>query len=451
MPVAAAGATHTSATKTPKKGPWRNGVRNIGLNTWEMRVTFPRDALTGKQPSHTKVFHGAYEEAVAERASMLAQASVSPRGGARATVGDLMDAWLTRCEDRNKKGALADSTFENYAYQVRRLRKSAPNFLAIRLSKLDSSEPVEELLKGLEEDHGVGQSGLVQTHKAIRAAMEWGIGRKWLKFNAAKYVEDKPAPPKKKTPKATVEEVRLLIETAPQVHPDLAAYFLTAALTGLRRQALTGLMWGDFDWDKQTVTINRVRNSVWGKVQTVAWAKHRKGKPAPVHLLDPVVVDTLHALHNAQLERCKQTGTTPPSDRTPPSDGWVFSYDGMGLTPMEPDYVQRHVKAIGDLAGLPYRSHDMRHHRGTELIAAGVDVARVAAELDHEDISLTLRTYVGATPAGDTVITALGRQYVNTDRLDQKPVKKAATSRKIAAVHEPVLFKVPRRSRRSAS
>ena len=420
-------------------------MRNIGLNTWEMRVTFPRDALTGKQPSHTKVFHGAYEEAVAERASMLAQASMSPRGGARATVGDLMDAWLARCEDRNKKGALADSTFENYAYQVRRLRKSAPNFLAIRLSKLDSSEPVEELLKGLEEDHGVGQSGLVQTHKAIRAAMEWGIGRKWLKFNAAKYVEDKPAPPKKKTPKATVEEVRLLIETAPQVHPDLAAYFLTAALTGLRRQALTGLMWGDFDWDKQTVTINRVRNSVWGKVRTVAWAKHRKGKPAPVHLLDPVVVDTLHALHNAQLERCKQTGTTPPSD------GWVFSYDGMGLMPMKPDYVQRHVKAIGDLAGLPYRSHDMRHHRGTELIAAGVDVARVAAELDHEDISLTLRTYVGATPAGDTVITALGRQYVNTARLASTPAKRATAQKKAVPATGPVPFRSPRRSRRSAS
>jgi integrase len=275
--------------------------------------------------------------------------------------------------------------------------------------------------------------------------MEWGIGRKWLKFNAAKYVEDKPSPPKKKMPKATVEEVRLLIETAPQVHPDLAAYFLTAALTGLRRQALTGLMWGDFDWDKQTVTINRVHNSVWGKVQTVAWAKHRKGKPVPVHLLDPVVVDTLHALHNAQLERCKQTGTTPPSA------GWVFSYDGMGLTPMEPDYVQRQVKAIGDLAGLPYRSHDMRHHRGTELIAAGVDVARVAAELDHEDISLTLRTYVGATPAGDTVITALGRQYVNTERLASTPAKRATAPKKAVPATGPVPFRSPRRSRRSTS
>ena len=76
---------------------------------------------------------------------------------------------------------------------------------------------------------GSPQAGIVQTHKAIRAAFEWGIGRRWLKWNPPKYLDDNPSPPKKSTPKITVDQVKSLIEMAPKVHPDFPAYFLVAA------------------------------------------------------------------------------------------------------------------------------------------------------------------------------------------------------------------------------
>jgi|GEM_PF-1629451 integrase len=393
----------------------------MGRDVWEIRYIAGQDVLTGKPLRRSETFHGGYREALKRRSELISEVQKGQGGGLRSTVGALLDAWLARNEERNANGDLADNTLASYRYQVKRLKEFAPAFLALRLDRLESAEPVEDLLRALRLA-GVTPAGVVQTHKAIRAAFEWGIGRRWLKWNPAKYLDDNPSPPKKSTPKITVDQVKLLVETAPQVHPDFPAYFLVAALTGLRRQALCGLMWSDIDWKNQMLTINRVRNQVWGKTVEVEWAKHGRGKPKPQNWLDPVAVDTLTALQNAQLRRCHDSGTTPPAD------GWVFSLDGLGLQPMSGDYVQRRVKRIAELAGLPHRSHDLRHHRATELVAAGVDVARVAQELDHQDKSFTLRTYVGARPVGEGPMASLGQQYLPDTKRDKAPRRRRSRS-----------------------
>ena len=55
----------------------------------------------------------------------------------------------------------------------------------------------------------------------------------------------------------TVEEVQLLIETAEQDDPDMAAFIALAAITGARRGELCGLRWGDVDEELGTLSIER--------------------------------------------------------------------------------------------------------------------------------------------------------------------------------------------------
>ncbi len=401
------------------RGRTKAGLRELRRGVYEIRTFVGKDPLTGKRLQRSETFHGGYRDAVRRRAQLVAESQQAKRATSGATVGDLLEAWLARCEERRAAGDLSANTIASYQYQQRRLRELAPAFLALRLDRIDTAQPVEELLSGLRRS-GVTDAGLVQTHKALRAAFEWGIGHKWLRWNPAKYLDATPRPPEKKTPKATVEDVKRLIEIAPSVHPDLGAYFLLAALTGLRRQALCGLRWSDIDAEGQQLTVNRVRNVVWGKTVDQEFSKHRRSKEKPVKWLDPIAVDTLGALREAQRRRCVESVTTPPDD------GWVFSADGLGLTPMNPDFVQRRVKRAADLAGLPHRSHDMRHHRATELIGAGVDVGRVADELDHRDKSFTLRTYVGSHPAGEGAMAGLGRRYVDLERANIEVVPAVA-------------------------
>lgn len=351
-------------------------------------------------------FHGGKRGALERRAAILLELKTAQRGSRGATVGDLLQAWLRRCEDRFKAGDLAENTLMNYRYQVRRLQELAPAFLTLKLESLDTAEPVEGLLQGLEAA-GVREAGRVQTFNALRAAFEWGIGRKWIRWNPAKYVDSKPTPPQKSRNKLTVDEVRKLVELAPDVHPDLPAYILVAALTGLRRQALLGLRWSDVDLDRQELAVNRVVNEVWGHVRVESQAKSRRGKPAPVKWLDPVAVSMLRSLRSAQQRRCGETGTSPRAD------GWVFASDGLGFDRFSPNHMQHLVERVAERVGLPHRSHDLRHHRASELIASGVDPARVAEELDHGSADFTLRTYVGPTrPAGDGRMSRIGENYV---------------------------------------
>ena len=157
------------------------------------------------------------------------------------------------------------------------------------------------------------------------------------------------------------------------------------------------------------LTVNRVRNQVWGTTVDVEWAKHGRGRPKPQKWLDPVAVDTLRAL------RARNSAAAQSRERPRLTTAGCSRYDGLGFQPMSGDYVQRRVKRIAELAGLPHRSHDLRHHRATELVAAGVDVGvgragtRPSRQVVHPDGRTLARG-----PAGEGPMASLGQQYLAT-------------------------------------
>ncbi|MFI6239295.1 tyrosine-type recombinase/integrase [Micromonospora sp. NPDC050795] len=64
-----------------------------------------------------------------------------------------------------------------------------------------------------------------------------------------------------------------------------------------------------------------------------------------------------------------------------PSDGYVFSPDPEGGTPLVPDTATQRFSRMAARLGVTTNLHALRHYSATELIAAGVDVRTVAGRL----------------------------------------------------------------------
>jgi len=322
------------------------------------------------------------------------------------TVGSLLDTWLETCEKRLGKpgrGGLEQNTYDNYDLQVRTLK--ATQLAGMAIGDLKTRGPVEQTYEALGEL--LGAARMVQVHKALRQAFNYAIGEGWMLVNPAALVREKPSPPKKSGATPTSKEVEALIHAARKVHPDLDAFLATAALSGLRRQALCGLRWSDVDFKNKLIFIRRVVNVVRGKPVVVDYAKHRRSQPEPPPKhLDAALIPMLKSLKHRQSARLTESQTTPPED------GWLFSRDGMGLEHAYPDYFGRLVAEVMDSLNLDSSLHSLRHHRGSQLVARGVDPATAAAELDHKSTSYFVDTYVHSLhkEAGPK-LKAVGRSY----------------------------------------
>ena len=381
------------------------GIKEIEKGVFRVRVFVGRDPLTGHPIQPERIVRGGIRRAREVRSQLESEARDNS-GSPDMTVGTLLDTWLKSCEQRLTKtgrGGLAQNTYDNYDLQVRQLK--ATQLASMRLNELKTRGPVEQTYEALSDI--LGEARMVQVHKALRQAFNYAIGEGWMVINPAALVRDKPSQPKRKTATPTSAEVDKLIVAARKVQPDLDAFLATAALSGLRRQALCGLRWSDVDLRKKLIYIRRVINMVRGKPVIVDYAKHRRGKPQPPpKYLDAALIPMLKELRDRQRRRLAETGTTEPED------GWLFSRDGMGLEHVSPDHFGKLVSSAMGSLNLKSTLHSLRHHRGSQLIDKGVDPATAAAELDHASLSYFLDTYVHSVRKEvNPKLKAVGKSY----------------------------------------
>ena len=273
----------------------------------------------------------------------------------------------------------------------------------------------------------ISPTRVIQVHKALRSAFNHTMGEGWMILNPATLVRTLPPEPKNRHATPTREQIDEAYALAQHLDPDLDVFLATAALTGLRRQALCGLQWPDIDFESQSIFIRRVVNVVGGRVVLVDYAKHRRDKAAPLpKFLDAALAPRLRELRERQERRAAMIGATTPED------GWLFSSDGMGLEVVNPEYFGRRISKLMRLIGVDATLHSLRHHRGSKLVSEGVDPAIAARELDHASLSYFLDTYVH--PVRSTVdprLSRIGSEYAiggdqvrrsrGADGLDEEP------------------------------
>ena len=160
----------------------------------------------------------------------------------------------------------------------------------------------------------------------------------------------------------------------------LKALFSLLLSSGMRPGEALGLRWGDIDFQRGRVQVQRAlskKGSKWS-LEEPKTARSRRSIPLP-----PSVVKDLKEHRNNQIEEKLKTKSYIDHDL-------VFA--GKYGEPLDhKNILNRHFKPLPRDAGLPdIRLYDLRHTCATLLLSAGENPKVVSERLGHASIVLTL-------------------------------------------------------------
>ncbi len=373
-----------------------------GERRWELRVFVGRgpapggvNPKTGK-PRQGPVLHRSkvvkgvgIREARHALTAFVSEVGTENNTGTRATFSKLLDDWLASLPRLGK----ARSTIERYTNDVKTHIKPALGL--IRLDKLTAHD-LDNYFAALEAK-GLAASTIRLNHAIVSAALTQGVKWKWIPSNPAKdaSLADKVTT---KTKALTVDQIRTLYTKALEDDEDMAVTIVLAALTGCRRGELCGLKWGDVDWEKASLTVERQWVPGKGGQHLTATTKTGNGRTVFVGALG------LELLKRYQAAKTELVGHEPT--------GWLLSADG-GTTPLRAKGVSAYVVALGKKVKVPVVFHTLRHFAATELVHAGVDLPTAARQLGHSP-AVMAGTYLHTSDergaaAGELIAAVIGK------------------------------------------
>lgn len=178
--------------------------------------------------------------------------------------------------------------------------------------------------------------------------------------------------------------------------------------TGARRSQLLALRWRDVDFDHGALSFTRAAVTGHNGVELRPTKTYRTYRVEIDH-------DTLAVLadyHPSWIDRtaiCRETASC--SARRP-----------TGSRPWLPNRVTKQFIAARRQAGLDhFRLHDLRHFMATQMLAAGLPIAKVSQRLSHARTSTTLNVYAHAVPGGDRAAAETLAAILSTAAIASQP------------------------------
>jgi integrase len=209
----------------------------------------------------------------------------------------------------------------------------------------------------------------------LRQAYDWATVRNLVSANPCEGVKSPPVT-YKEILIFTPDEVAALADAArPRWVGDM---ILLAYRTGMRRGEVYGLQWGDIDFERRTLRIQR-------GVSAYAPGQRFVRKPKTKSSRRLILLDCTAA---AMLKLRRDQGASSP---------WVFPARDGG--PKCPFYLTRHMRDTTTLAGISHRGfHTLRHSHATWLLSRGIPIQAVSERLGHTKVTTTLAFYAHALP-----------------------------------------------------
>jgi integrase len=373
----------------------RGSKRKRGEGVWELRAYVGRDPVTGNPRQVSKTFRGSAREADEALRDLIEQQVPGRSDGAGATLGQLLDAWLSECERMD----LSPTTLRVYRTQIEHTIR--PALGSIKVQRLGAKD-LDDLYRAMKEK-GSSPKTVRNHHALLAAALHQAVRWGWVRRNVAEMAKP-PRVTQRVVRPPSVDAVRQLVVAAEERDPRLAPLVMMAALTGMRRGELCALRWSDLDLDEGQIEVARSVVLVPGGLGEKTTKTNRTRRVA----LDDVGLSVLRT-HRARVEEWARL-----ADEELRPDAFIFSPYVDGSLPFRPDNVTNFFTRVRDELKLPdVRLHDLRHFTATQLIGAGVDVRTVAGRLGHTDPSMTLRVYSHALEERDRAAAAvMGRVLV---------------------------------------
>ena len=354
-------------------------VRRRGERSWEIKFDLGTDPLTGKRRIRYAAFKGTKRAAEIELARLVslnaAGEGVDP---SKSTVAEFVDRWERDWATAN----VGPKTLERYRQLLRLYVK--PHIGAVRIQKLRAvhlNELYSALLRSGGQDgaalsaRSVGHVHRV-LHRALGHAATWGV----ISQNVASLVAPPPVPD---------EEIKILTEEqigailrhleGRTLRPIVS--FLLG--TGARRGEALAIRWGDVNFQKNVVRIERSLEQTKGSIR-VKSPKTKNGRRSVT--ISPWLAAELRSHRARQDGRRLALGMGRAPDDCP-----VFSQWNGGFR--SPSRLSQDFAAAMDALKIDCTLHGLRHTHVSQLIAAGLDVLTISRRIGHASPAITLNVY----------------------------------------------------------
>lgn len=344
-------------------------------------IAYWRTETSEGRKQHTKSFR-----TKKEAQQFLTDTMAAIRGGvfsepSKVTLGEfLLERWLP-----TKKMAVRVSTYASYRGLVE--RHVIPALGHVQIQQL-TADRLDRFYADLLA-HGLATKTIRNIHVLLHRALTDAVRKSLVPRNVA----DASDPPKLN--RADREEMKTW--TPEQLREffagitthRLAAAYILAATTGMRRGEVLGVRWRDIDFKARRLHVQQTVLTVEYQI-IIGRPKTLRGERKIA--LDDQTIQVLQS-HRAAQRREKQLLGDGYQDH-----GLVFAReDG---TPVHPDYFSQTFDRTVKRLGLPkIRLHDLRHTHATLGLAAGVHVKVISDRLGHATTSFTQDVYMHAIPA----------------------------------------------------
>ncbi|MDH6364060.1 integrase [Enterococcus sp. PF1-24] len=264
-----------------------------------------------------------------------------------------------------KKGAVREITLQKYLLNHKHILILVPN---LKLKDLDRSA-YQNLLNDYAKTHE--RQTVIDFHHQIKGAILDAVDEGLIYRDPTRKAIFKGKTPRYKKPKYLNQfELHSLLNDLNLVDElNWDWLILLIAKTGMRFSEALGLTPDDFDFVRQTISVNKT----WDyKLNTGFQGTKNRSSNRKVQ------IDWQTAMQFSQLVK------DIPNDKPIFVDGYVCN-----STPNK--WLERHCKKLG----LPIISiHGLRHTHASLLMFAGVSIASVSRRLGHSSITTTQRVYV---------------------------------------------------------
>lgn len=237
-----------------KKGKDKRGKTKENLKVYDVYYRF-QDPLTGKwKQTSKKGFRGkgeAEDFLLKVNAQIMNNDFVRPQS---ITLREYLTEWLTTYVESN----LRKSTIAGYRRNIE--QHVIPHLGNIELQNLTSSH-IDSLYAKKQKDGrldgkgGLSPKSLIYIHRVLNEALEHAVKKRLIPRNIAKDVTNLPKLKKHKAEIYDRNEIKALLEAVKDT--DMEVPIALAAICGMRRGEIMGLMWQEVSFENNTIKVCR--------------------------------------------------------------------------------------------------------------------------------------------------------------------------------------------------
>lgn len=345
--------------------------------------------VTHEKKEYTKTVHVSTKKEAEKAWALFASEVIKDRLSARAegdmTLDDFYIYWTRHYAEMNQaisSQGLNESIFQRISgalghMKISKIRPRHILSFAKQLTLPDASNYGKPLSTAYIKKH------MSNLRTMLSCAVQWGF--------IANNPMDNIRSPKGVTKKKVLPneaELAAFFSAADNATTKHKLWIALAFTLGLRREEIFGLQWGDIDFDRRSLTVNRVAVYVSGRGIFVKDAKTDNSyRTIPINNF---VLNLLYAWRGEVIAAEQNvisinTPIRPVDFLFPKADGSVG----------HPHAINTFMSRFCKKNNIPTISpHDLRHMYGSYLIAGGVNIATISSLLGHSDKSFTLKTYI---------------------------------------------------------